>query len=47
MLLDHPSDGLAAIRTLVWRNFCVIGTEPFELADNLAFARQGREDVRA
>src|SRR6201988_1588487 len=30
----------------VWRNFCVVGTEPFELAGNLAFAWQGREDVQ-
>src|SRR5665213_1981000 len=31
----------------VWRNFCIIGTEPFELADNVAFAWQRREDVQA
>src|ERR1700738_3467917 len=30
----------------VWRNLCVFGTEPFELADYVAFARQGREDVQ-
>jgi hypothetical protein len=33
MLLDHASDGLTAIRTH-WRNFCVVGTEPFELTDD-------------
>src|SRR5713101_7863078 len=31
----------------VWRNFCVVGTESFELADNVAFAWQRREDVQA
>src|SRR5262245_11130281 len=46
MLLDHPSDGLAAIRTQ-FGNFCVIGTEPLDLAGHVAVARPGREDVQA
>jgi len=42
MLLDHPSDGPTAIARSL-RNFCVVGTEPFELADNVAFAWQGEK----
>src|SRR6266851_1776058 len=30
-----------------WRNFCVVGTEPFELVGDVAVAGQGREDVQA
>src|ERR1700738_4423618 len=30
-----------------WRNFCIIGTEPFELAGDVAVAGQRREDVQA
>src|SRR6201984_3399102 len=30
----------------VWRNFCVVGTESFELAGDVAVAGQGREDVQ-
>src|SRR5216684_2397582 len=31
----------------VWRNFCVFGTEPFDVAGHVAVARPGREDVQA
>src|SRR3974377_2557930 len=30
-----------------WRNFCFVGTEPFDLAGNLAFTGWRREDVEA
>ena len=45
MLLDHPTAGPAAIRTQLSRNFCLVGTEPFEMAGDVAVARQWREDV--
>jgi hypothetical protein len=47
MLLDHPSDGLTAIRTQFGAIFASLELESFELAGNVAFAWQRREDVQA
>ena len=39
MPLDHHSKEPTAIRTNLWRNFRLIGTQPFNLADPVAVAR--------
>ena len=47
MPVDHHSEEPTAIRNQSWRNFRLIGTQPFNLADHVAVAGQRGAGVEA